>query len=300
MRLNRPSSKSPAAADYIGSACCGFAPEVKAAASSEAKNQTIVACDRLAERYDDLFSRSRIGTQRGAVWEALADTFRPGDQILELNCGTGENALFLALYGISVVACDASEGMIQTARHRMQALAPGAPIQFELLHTEHLSKLRPGALFDGVLANFSGMNCVADLKQTARDLASLVAMGAPVLVCLSTRFCLSETLWFLLDGRVGTAFRRSSAIATVKVGDCAVKVHYPALKEVRKSFSPSFLMCSCTGIGVAVPPSYLEPIFRRYPRVLGLLRLLDRGISRLPLFRTTGDHMLVHFERVER
>ncbi len=190
--------------------------------------------------------------------------------------------------------------MIQMARQRMQAEAPDAPIQFELLHTEHLSKLRPGALFDGALANFSGMNCVADLDQTARDLASLVAMGAPVLVCLSTRFCLSETLWFLLHGRVGTAFRRSSAIATVKVGDFAVKVHYPTLKEVRKSFSPSFLMRSCMGIGVAVPPSYLEPIFRKYPRVLGLLRVLDRGISRLPWFRTIGDHMLLHFERVER
>lgn len=258
-----------------------------------------MAFDHLAERYDDLFSCSRIGNQRGAVWEVLADTFRPGDQILELNCGTGENALFLALYGICVVACDASERMIQTARHRRQTLAPDAPIQFELLHTEQLSKLRPRALFNGALANFSGMNCVADLNQTARDLASLVTMGAPVLVCLSTRFCLSEALWFLLHGRVGTAFRRSSAIATVKVGDFAVNVHYPALKEVKKSFSPFFLMRSCKGIGVAVPPLYLEPIFRKYPRVLGLLRLLDRGISRLPFFRTIGDHMLLHFERAE-
>jgi len=286
--------------DYIGSACCGSAHKVKVTASSEAKNQTIVAWDRLAKKYDDLFSRSRIGIQRAAVWEVLADTFRPGDQILELNCGTGENALFLVLYGISVVACDGSERMIQTARHRMQALAPDAQIQFELLRTKHLSKLRPGALFDGALANFSGMNCVADLNKAARDLASLVTMGAPVLVCLSTRFCLSETLWFLLHARVGMAFRRSSAIATVKVGDFAVKVHYPTLKEVRKSFSPAFLMRSCLGIGVAVPPSYLEPIFRKYPRVLGLLRLVDRGISRLPLFRTIGDHMLLHFERAER
>jgi SAM-dependent methyltransferase len=272
---------------------------VKVTAGSEAKNQAIVAFDRLAERYDDLFSSSRIGAQRGAVWEVLADTFRPGDQILELNCGTGENALFLALYGISVVACDASERMIQTARHRMQALAPDTRIQFELLHTEHLSKLGARASFDGALANFSGMNCVADLNQAARDLSSLVTMGAPVLVCLSTRFCVSETLWFLLHGRVGTAFRRSSAIATVKVGGFAVKVHYPTLKEVKKSFSPFFLMRSCAGIGVAVPPSYLEPIFRKSPRLLGLLRLLDRGISRLPLFRRIGDHLLLHFERAE-
>ena len=56
-----------------------------------------------------------------------------------------------------------------------------------------------------------------------------------------------------------------------------MKIHYPALREVRKLFSPSFLMRSCTGIGVAIPPSYLEPILRKYPRVLGLLRLIDRA-----------------------
>ena len=42
-------------------------------AACEANDQTIVAFDSLAWRYDDLFSRSRIGTQRGAVWEVPAE-----------------------------------------------------------------------------------------------------------------------------------------------------------------------------------------------------------------------------------
>jgi hypothetical protein len=258
-----------------------------------------VSFDSLAWRYDDLFSRSRIGTQRGAVWDVLADTFRPGDTILVLNCRTREDAIFLAMLDVSVVACDSAEGMIHTRRNHMEPEGPDAPIQLDLLPTEHLTKIRPGALFDGVLSNFSGLNSVADLNRTARDLASMVAMGAPVIICLSTRFCLSETLWFLLQGKFRQAFRRSFGIATVKVGDCAVKMRYPALREVRKLFSPFFLMRSCTGIGVAVPPSYLEPIFRKHPRVLGLLRRIDQGISHLPLFRTIGDHMLLSFERVE-
>ena len=43
----------------------------------------------------------------------------------------------------------------------------------------------------------------------------------------------------------------------------------------------------------------LEPISGKYPRVLGLLHRMDRGISHLPLFRTIGDHMLLYFEPVE-
>jgi hypothetical protein len=264
--------------------------ELRFVADSENQSQTVVAFDRLAGRYDDLFSRSRIGTQRGAVWEVLADTFLPGDEILVLNCRTKEDALFLSLLDVSVVACDSPKAMIH----------PGnPPIQLDLLPTEHLSKRRPGALFDGALSNFSGLNGVADLNRTARDLASMVTLGAPVIICLSTRFCLSETLWFLFHGKLRKAFRRSFAIATVKVDSRAVKIHYPALREVRKSFSPSFLMRSCTGIGIAVPPSFLEPIFRKHSRVLGLLRRIDKGVSQLPLFRTIGDHMLLRFERVE-
>jgi hypothetical protein len=109
-----------------------------------------------------------------------------------------------------------------------------------------------------------------------------------------------ETLWFLVHGKFHKAFRRSYGIGTVKVGDSPIKAHYPSLKEVTKLFLPAFLMRSCTGIGVAVPPSYLQPIFRKHPRLLGLLCVIDRNISRLPFCRTIGDHMLLHFERAER
>jgi ubiquinone/menaquinone biosynthesis C-methylase UbiE len=269
-------------------------------AASAVATQTVLAFDSLAAKYDDLFTRSMIGrAQREAVWDVLVDTFEPGSHILELNCGTGEDALFLARQDVSVVACDASQRMIETARQRMQAEDPDASIEFRVLATEHLSELDRGDLFDGVFSNFSGLNCVADLHLTARQLAALVTRGAPILICLSTRFCLSEMAWFVLHGQFRKAFRRSSGFATVKMGEYAVKVHYPTLRAVKKMFSPYFRMRSCTGIGVAVPPSYLEPIVRKYPRLLGWLRLIDRAVSRLPWLRTIGDHMLIHFERVE-
>jgi ubiquinone/menaquinone biosynthesis C-methylase UbiE len=266
---------------------------------AEVENQTVLAFDSLAARYDDMFTRSMIGrAQRSAVWKVLGETFKPGDHILEINCGTGEDALFLARNGLSVVACDASEQMIGTARRRMEAEDPDAPIKFEVLPTEQLY-LRPDDLFDGALSNFSGLNCVANLQQTARDLASLVTPGAPVLLCFSTRFCLAETIWFAFHGRFRRAFRRSSGMATAKIDGFSVQVQYPTLRAIKRMFAPYFLLRSCTGIGIAVPPSYLEPWARKYPRVLRQLRRIDKRISRLPWLRTIGDHMLLHFERVE-
>ena len=226
--------------------------------------------DRLAGRYDDLFLISRIGILRGAVWAVLADIFQPGFAILAVNCGV-QDALFLALLDVSVVTRDSAEGMIRA---------------------------RNGAMFDGALSNLSGLHSVVDLHQAASELASLVSRGAPVVVCLSSRLCLPETLWFLFHAKFRKAFRRSYGIATVRRGNRAVKIHYPTTRDIRRAFSPFFIMRSCTGIGVAVPPPYLEPIFRKYPRVVRLLRRIESGICNMPFMRRIGGHMLLHFERV--
>ena len=84
----------------------------------DAGNQPIVAFDNLAWRYDDLFSRPSIGFQRAAVWEMLADTFLPGDEIVALNCRNKKEALFLALLDVSLVTCDAAEEIVDAARDR--------------------------------------------------------------------------------------------------------------------------------------------------------------------------------------
>src|ERR1700721_3553379 len=189
-----------------------------------------MAFDSLCWKYDDLFLRSRIGTQRGTVWDVLADTFRPGDAILVLNCSTREEEIFLAMLGVSDVARGPPEGMGHAGRNQRQ---PDASIQLDLPPAEHLTMIRPGALFDGVLSNFSGLNSVSDLNRTARDLASMVAMGAPVIICLSTRFCLSEMLWFLLHGNFRKAFRRSFGTATGKIGTRAAQLQHRACRHWR-------------------------------------------------------------------
>jgi ubiquinone/menaquinone biosynthesis C-methylase UbiE len=255
--------------------------------------------DQMAADYDDVFTRSMIGrAQRDSVWSVLNRTFRSGDHILELNCGTGEDALFLSRNSIAVTACDASEQMIAVASSRLRTEAPGAPVKFSLLPTERIHELQP-ATFDGIFSNFSGLNCVADLKQTAEHLAALLPSGAPLLVCLSTRFCIWEMLWFLLHGKFHKAFRRCSGLTTAKVGELTVDVYYPTLRNLQTLFSPFFVLRSCMGVGVTVPPSYVEAWIRRHPMLLSLLRAIDRGIVTLPGLRVLGDHMLLHLERVE-
>jgi SAM-dependent methyltransferase len=268
--------------------------------AATAQPQAIEAFNQLAEGYDDLFTKSLIGrAQRNAVWNVLRQTFQRGDHILELNCGTGEDALFLARNGISVFACDASERMIKVASKRLSKEGLNTAVSLSLLPTERLGELGSTPTFDGAFSNFSGLNCVANLKQTAEDLASLLPVGAPLLICLSSRFCISEMAWFLLHGEFRKAFRRCSGHTIAKVGQFTVDVYYPTVRQLRKALSPLFILQSVAGIGVTVPPSYVETWIRKHPKQLHLLRAIDAIVATLPWFRVVGDHVLLRFERVQ-
>ena len=51
----------------------------------------------MAGDYDSLFTATIIGAlMRKAVWARCAARFQPGQKVLEMNCGTGEDALWLA------------------------------------------------------------------------------------------------------------------------------------------------------------------------------------------------------------
>lgn len=259
------------------------------------------AFDRIAEDYDQIFTNSLIGrAQRNAVWKILRETFSPNDNILELNCGTGEDALFLAGTGISVFACDASRQMIARAEERLRHISPQIPVAFCELPTESLGELHPDTPFDGAFSNFSGLNCIADLAAVASCLARLVKQGGRVVLCFSTRYCLIEILYFFLRGQWRKSLRRCKGRTEATIDGVQFSVYYPTIRKIRETFACEFRLISYIGIGVTIPPSFLEQSVQRHPFIFRLLRRLENSCAKLPFLRSTGDHVLLCFERVSQ
>jgi ubiquinone/menaquinone biosynthesis C-methylase UbiE len=257
------------------------------------------AFNRIAHEYDHIFTDSLIGrAQRDTVWKVLTRTFRKNDKILELNCGTGEDAIFLGSNGISVFALDASPQMIARAEQRLRHNSPQLPVVFRELPTERIGELHPETQYDGAFSNFSGLNCIADLGAVAASLASLMMPGGRLVLCFSTRFCLIEILYYFARGQWQRALRRCKGYSEVTIDDVQFSVYYPTLRRICRYFAPHFRIYSCTGVGVAVPPSYLEAWARRHPRLFPLLRRLEELLATLPILRSTGDHVLLCFQKV--
>jgi SAM-dependent methyltransferase len=261
---------------------------------------TAAAFDGIAAQYDDIFTRSLIGrAQRDAVWEVVRRHFGAGESILELNCGTGEDAFFLADQGMKVLACDVSAGMIAVANQRRPGESSRGNVDFRVLAIEDLDELPCSAGFDGVFSNFSGLNCVADLRAAADNIGRLTRPGRKAILCFTNRYCLWEMLWYLLHGSGRKAFRRwASHRINARVGNDTVTISYPRLRQILRAFSPWFQAVEIRGIGIAVPPSYLEPWARRSKPAVRFAAKLDAVISQLPLVRGCGDHIVVVLERV--
>ncbi len=257
--------------------------------------------DALAATYDEAFTDSLIGrAQRDAVWQEFDRVFHPGQRILEINCGTGVDAVYLASRGVEVVACDVAPRMIEVARQRALQAKLRAPITLRVLAIEEIGNLRDEGPFDGVLSNFAGLNCVQDLSQVARDLSELLKPGAVALLCLFGPFCAWETAWYLARGNLRTAFRRvrpGKGSAQLAEG-VTVQVRYPSVYALTRIFAPHFCRKAWKGVGVAVPPSYAEPLARRFPRALTVLAKIDRFLGRAPILRGMADHILLTLERV--
>ena len=260
-----------------------------------------LAFDRLATSYDSLFTFSAIGkSQRNVVRARALTVFATGSHILELNCGTGQDALFLARAGMTVTACDASLGMIEQARKNLAVESPDTSVEFLPLRTEEIGTLSEALRFDGVFSNFSGLNCVRDLASVAQQLSARLKPGASLLLCFSTRYCFWEVVYFLLHGDLRKAFRRWSGVSQARFERLKFPVYYPTVSQLCCAFAPEFHLVSTTGIGLAVPPSYTESWMASHPNLLKLLEAIDETVRTWPGLRTLGDHMLLHLEKVQQ
>jgi ubiquinone/menaquinone biosynthesis C-methylase UbiE len=279
--------------------CCEWIPgpqrKRSVMAVSQSTRLTQAHFDEAAAVYDQAFTRTAIGgAERDAVWGELKRVFHRGQRILELNCGTGVDAAYLAERGVKVLACDIAPRMIEVARQRLSRTSVQDLVHFRVLATEEIGSLMGEDPFDGAFSNFGGLNCVEDLSAVARRLAEILKPGGQALLCIAGRFVPAEIVWHLAHGSARNAMRRLRPGR----GNHQIRVYYPSARAVSRLFAPQFALRSWRGIGVTLPPAYLEPWARRYPKLLHRLARVDRLLGRVPLLRGMAGHVLLQFERL--
>jgi SAM-dependent methyltransferase len=258
-----------------------------------------LAFDAIAMAFDLRFNAwQSVAAQRRAVRSALLRAFPRSGRILEVGGGTGEDALYLAEQGFDVFLTDPSPAMVSVAKKKLLPyggrVAVAAGEEMEVFAGSYLST--GSRRFDGAFSNFAPLNCVADLKSTARGLAHLLNPGAPLMLVVFGTFCPGEIVTEVLRGRPQLALRRlRRGEAPARLGDREFRIYYHRRRELIRAFAPWFTLERRLGIGVTVPPSAAEPWISQHLPLLGAMEALDRGLARpLAMF---GDHILYQFRR---
>jgi len=236
----------------------------------------VAAFDSLAARYDQLWTDTAVGSaQRHLVWRNIEGLFPPGQRVLDIGCGTGADAEYLANRGVAVHATDCSPAMVRAARER-------GGFDVSVLRAENIGDL--AGMFDGAISNFGALNCVDDLPAVARGLAGVVRPGGCVAICTIGRFCAWETLYHAGRRRAIRRWRGQATSASL-----GIAVRYPTVAQLESAFAPHFTLRRWMGIGLLVPPSYV-----RLPRALvRVFERLDRVLAWVPLLRAMADHRLL-------
>lgn len=242
------------------------------------------AFDGVAASYDATFGANPVGRLfRYVFQERLRRHLRPGMRVIDLGCGTGEDAAFVAGLGADVVGIDASSGMIERACGREVPHGIGS-LTFEPRRAEDVGAL--SGSFDAAYSDFGALNA-ADLTQVGGGLAKVLRGGAPVLFSFMGAHPLPMTLARAVTGRGERRGARTPLVAGVPV-----PVAYPSIRDVREQLGEAFVWDGAFALGVLVPDPDREAWVNAHPQAFGVLAALEAGVRSWPVLRGLGDHVV--------
>jgi ubiquinone/menaquinone biosynthesis C-methylase UbiE len=246
----------------------------------------------VAPSYDEVFTRlGQTESQRRRIQALMLREWSPGERILDLGCGTGEDIRFLAQQGFTVTGIDPAIGMLEVARLKLNRSSVHAELL--CLSAEDLTVF-PSESFSGILSNFGAVNTVSDFPRMLSQCARILRPGGSVIFCFLSRWCMGETAGFLLKGKMRQAFRRLHPNPVmVQVGNGLVPTYYRSFRTVRRCVKPWFDMDEVFGLSVVSPPPAWDGFVRRHPRLALELARLDLKAGTMRGIRAIGDHCVV-------
>jgi len=270
-----------------------------------AKQQHAPIFDGLARDYDKAFSDRLPGQWlRAMVHERVDDVLPPEARILEIGCGTGEDAIRWAGLGHNVVATDISDAMLRETRKKLarQSAAIRGRVQTEALDAADPASASLGIRrnFDLVFSNFGVLNCVASLRPMFDYAYDHLNDGGYLAMTIMGRFCAWETFGFAVRGDFERAARRWSGHSEWTVGDITQDVWYPTVGTIRQTARPEFRSVAIYGIGALLPSTEFFGVCEQRPRLCRFLAGLERTLAGTWPINRSGDHFLIVLRRESR
>jgi ubiquinone/menaquinone biosynthesis C-methylase UbiE len=242
---------------------------------------------------DDL-QNPLLQEMRLQVYDHVSKFVTQPSRILELNSGTGIDALYFSQQGHTVHATDLSDGMIEQIKTKINYFHLTHRLTCQKLSYAHLDQLK-GQKFDFVFSNFGGLNCIPNLIDVTKNLPSILNPGGFVTWVIMPPVCLWEILSILKGNR--NAFRRFNKNGiTAHLEGKYFKIWYHSLRSLKKSFGDNFKLIHHEGLAALSPPPHAYQFPVKHPLVYDALRKMDSSFRDTFPFNRWADHLVITFQ----
>ena len=263
------------------------------------EQQAAAAFNKQSSLFDEIYSANTIVQyKRKRVRDHIERFIDPHSKILELNAGTGEDAVYFAQTGHYVHAMDISEGMLEILSQKILSASLTDKVSCELCSFTQLNELRNKGPYDLIFSNFAGLNCTNELGKVLASFSTLLNPGGIITLVLLPKFCLWESLLFV-KGKFKTAFRRffSSAGRKAHIEGEYFHCWYYNPSFIKRHLKKEFDVVSLEGLCTLVPPSYIENFSEKYPKTFASLREKEEKWKAKWPWRSVGDYYIISFRK---
>lgn len=252
--------------------------------------------DAIAASYDRDFSDTWIGRrQRERVWTFVTRDriFEAGADVLELNCGTGIDADWMAGLGLRVCATDQSAAMVDQCAARCADRVTSLQCSATELEN-HFEK----SSFDVVFSNFGGLNCLTpdELMSMQRQAADVLKADGKMVTVFIAKYSWMERLYFRLRGDFTKARRREKPDMVQLAPDVQQSMQCYSKSELVRLFS-DFELVVVRPVGLFIPPSYLHHRIEHRPLLQSILWWLERLCGSTARWGDQADHIYLIWRR---
>jgi len=249
--------------------------------------------------FDDIYSSNIIiQYKRKRVRDHLQQFLKSNSKILELNAGTGEDAVWFAQQGHIVHATDISKGMQEKLAEKVRQSKLERQVTGELCSFTELQDLKNKGPYDVIFSNFAGLNCTGELDKVLQSFSPLLKPNGIVTLVILPGFCLWESLLFLKGG-FKIAFRRFFSSKGVKAhieGEYFTCWYYNP-SYIIKNMKDTYEVLSVEGLCTLAPPSYLENFPTKRPSLFNWLKEKENKWKRKWPWKSIGDYYIISLRK---
>ncbi|MGH2582264.1 MAG: class I SAM-dependent methyltransferase [Anaerolineales bacterium] len=231
---------------------------------------------------------------RNEIYEHFTSLIHKADKILEVNAGTGTDAVVLANRGYRFHATDVAEGMVAEIEKKVQAEGFQGKITTQVLSFTELEKTE-GGQYQACFSNIGGLNCIPDLRAFAEQLPHALSPGAIATMVIMPPMCPWEWLE-VFRARFKVAFRRwKRGGAVVSPKGIPYRIYYHSPRHIKSAFRGKFRLVKQQSLSLFSPPMDRKQFSRRRPSLYRFLVWLDNLLSSVFPFNQLGDFIVYSF-----